>query len=211
MSRLKLQHRFPGGWMTVACLDTVGEVDWLSSLGQVELRVVDEYDNILDADANPTGIKVEPSGTSLTNGSSVERSGFTKAHFETAMDMSAIETAAMRTDVEYDPVLARLQDVRIIRLLHAAIGMATEAGELLDILKKHLFYGAPLDTVNALEEIGDTSWYQRLGCAALDTTFLSTMLQNVRKLRHRYPDKFTEEKALNRDLAGERSVLEDGK
>jgi hypothetical protein len=42
----------------------------------------------------------------------------------------------------------RLSDESTIHLLHAATGMVTEAGELLDMLKKHIFYGKDLDLVN---------------------------------------------------------------
>ena len=41
------------------------------------------------------------------------------------------------------------------RIIHSAMGCATEAGELLDSVKKHIFYGRELDTVNLQEEIGD--------------------------------------------------------
>ena len=45
------------------------------------------------------------------------------------------------------------------RILHGAIGMMTEAGEILDIFKKHIFYGKPVDVVHLKEEIGDFFWY----------------------------------------------------
>ena len=46
--------------------------------------------------------------------------------------------------------------------IHACIGMFTEAGELLDGCKKHRYYGKPYDVVNAMEELGDISWYVAL-------------------------------------------------
>ena len=55
--------------------------------------------------------------------------------------------------------VARLTEPQTIRLLHAAMGMVTEAAELLDMLKKHIFYGKILDLINAKEEIGDSQWY----------------------------------------------------
>ncbi len=45
------------------------------------------------------------------------------------------------------------------RLTHHALGYATEAGEILDVFKKHHIYGKPLDRVNLVEEIGDACWY----------------------------------------------------
>ena len=141
--------------------------------------------------------------------SSVVESGFTQVHFETGRDLSDIQEAAIITDLEnYDAVIERLKDVRVLRLLHAAIGLATESGELLDMLKKHLYYGKPLDVTNAIEEIGDVSWYMRLGLDAMDSNMVHALLVNVRKLKKRYGGKFTEHAALNRNLPEERKILE---
>lgn len=94
------------------------------------------------------------------------------------------------------------------RLLHAGIGVATEGGEFLDALKKHLFYGKPLDRTNLKEEIGDLFWYLAIACDELGTTFEEVQATNIAKLTARYPDKFTEDKAENRDLGAERKILE---
>lgn len=116
--------------------------------------------------------------------------------------------AAKRTEPDYDAVLQRLQNKQVARLLHAAIGMATEAGELLDMLKKHIYYGKPLDFANAVEEIGDSTWYERIACDELGVEYLVMLERNVAKLRVRYPEKFTEFEALNRNLNKEKAVLE---
>ena len=42
------------------------------------------------------------------------------------------------------------------------MGVGTEGGELLDIVKKNQFYGKPVDWVNVREEIGDVLWYLAL-------------------------------------------------
>lgn len=94
------------------------------------------------------------------------------------------------------------------RLLHAGIGIATEAGEFLDQIKKNLFYGKELDLVNLKEELGDLLWYIAIAMSALDTTFEVEMDRVIRKLRARFPDKFNEHDANNRDLNAEREVLE---
>lgn len=97
---------------------------------------------------------------------------------------------------------------KTMRLLHGAMGLCTEAGELQDQLKKHIFYGKPLDIVNIAEECGDLFWYLAETLTAIDQKFVDVMQRNIDKLRARYPEKFTEEKALNRDLDAERSILE---
>lgn len=95
-----------------------------------------------------------------------------------------------------------------IRLLHASLGMATEAGELLDQIKKHLFYGKEIDRVNLIEEAGDILWYMGVLLDELDVSFEKVMQINHDKLAKRYGEKFSSEAALNRDLKAERKVLE---
>lgn len=136
---------------------------------------------------------------------------FTNVHFETDKDLESITAAALRTEPEYTAAISRLKDPNTVRLLHAAMGMCTESAELLDMLKKHIFYGKPIDKVNAVEEIGDASWYQRIGCDALSVEYAEMLLINVRKLKKRFPVQFNEHAAVNRDLDKERDVLEGGK
>ncbi len=100
------------------------------------------------------------------------------------------------------------KDQQLARLLHGALGACTETGELQDMIKKHLIYGKPLDLVNVIEEIGDTMWYLAIVLDACGVTMSDAMQRNITKLRLRYPEKFTSEKALNRDLAAERAALE---
>jgi NTP pyrophosphatase (non-canonical NTP hydrolase) len=97
---------------------------------------------------------------------------------------------------------------KAIDLLHAALGMQTESAEFSDMLKKSIFYGKPLDEVNLLEELGDQLWYISLALRALNSSFEEVMAKNIEKLKARYPHKFTEDKALNRDLDKEREILE---
>jgi len=94
------------------------------------------------------------------------------------------------------------------RVLHAAIGCVTESGEMLDALKKSIFYGKPLDVVNVKEEAGDLLWYLAILFDELDTDFETEMTRVINKLKARFPDKFTEDNAFNRDLSTERKVLE---
>jgi len=116
--------------------------------------------------------------------------------------------AAYRTinDKFYKPVNRDGED-----LLHAAIGIATESGELLDAIKKQLFYGKSLDRTNIKEEVGDLLWYIALLCHSQGWSFEEIMLLNIEKLKARYPDKFEENKAIHRNLPLERLILEVGK
>lgn len=95
-----------------------------------------------------------------------------------------------------------------MNLLHAAIGIGTEAGEMLDAFKRKLFYGKELDVVNVKEELGDLIWYMAILMRELDLDFHEILQLNIDKLRARFPEKFTENHALNRDLEVERNILE---
>lgn len=118
-------------------------------------------------------------------------------------------TDALRTEsADYAVIAARLSDPRTIRLLHAAMGLVTEAAEFLDQLKKHIFYGKLLDYVNLGEELGDSTWYQRVALDALETTWLTLLERNSAKLHARFPEKFNEQQAVHRDLDQERRALE---
>lgn len=96
-----------------------------------------------------------------------------------------------------------------VRILHAAIGCVTESGELLDALKKQIFYGRELDTVNVKEEAGDILWYLAILFDELGTDFETESTRVINKLKTRFPDKFTEETVYNRDLETERKSLEE--
>jgi len=173
-------------------------------------------------------------------------------------------------------------------LLHMNLGITTEVGEFLDVIKKNLAYGKPLDIVNLGEELADMAWYiankarlffptsweeqetrrsyedirkefstifipiyskyvleERvtimLNCVINPDTedyvvseveedfngvrdmvilnyvadlyeldFWQILTNNITKLQVRYPEKFTNEAALNRDLEAERTELEKG-
>ncbi|HOW16870.1 MAG TPA: nucleoside triphosphate pyrophosphohydrolase family protein [bacterium] len=109
---------------------------------------------------------------------------------------------------DFDAISSRLKDKRALRLLHGSCGIATEAGELLDTMKKHIFYGKEIDTVNIVEEIGDLMWYSAILLDELGVEFEEVMEKNINKLKARYGDKFTETGANVRDLNKERKILE---
>lgn len=121
------------------------------------------------------------------------------------MNANEYQQAALRTDA---PVPSGVMNEKMWRLLHGAIGMATETGELQDQIKKNFFYGKPLDTANVLEECGDVLWYIAVALDSCGYTMEQAMERNIFKLKQRYPDKFTTDKALNRDLDAERRALE---
>lgn len=96
------------------------------------------------------------------------------------------------------------------RLLHGIIGICTESGELMDVIKKNIFYKQSIDIPNLKEEVGDILWYLGLICMHLECTFEDIMDMNIKKLKARYPNKFTVDKAKNRDYKVEQDAAENG-
>lgn len=95
-----------------------------------------------------------------------------------------------------------------LRLLHAALGASTEANELIDVVKKAIFYGKDIDWTNVKEELGDMLWYIAIACDVAGISIEDIMKQNIAKLHARYGISFNEEGAMNRDLSRERYILE---
>lgn len=119
------------------------------------------------------------------------------------MDIDKHASEVMRT-ASFDINVAAVPS----NLLHAAIGAATEVGELLDAIKRGIYYGKPLDLLNVVEEIGDIYWYLGLACNAINVQPSSVLKKNSNKLKARYPQKFTQEAANIRDLAKEIKAIE---
>lgn len=119
-----------------------------------------------------------------------------------------ISNAIKTESRDFDAIGKRLQSVENQRLLHGGIGLATEAGEFLDALKKHIFYGKEVDKVNLREEMGDIFWYCAIIADELEVDFADVMERNITKLKARYGEKFTEDAANTRDLKTERQILE---
>ena len=82
-------------------------------------------------------------------------------------------------------ILAEMTPERA-NLMHMAIGIAGEAGELLDAIKKHVVYGKPLDMTNVIEELGDMEFYQEGMRQAIGVSHNYILQQNANKLAVRY-------------------------
>jgi NTP pyrophosphatase (non-canonical NTP hydrolase) len=84
------------------------------------------------------------------------------------------------------------------QLANAALGLAGEAGEVSDMLKKHLFHAWPLDREALVKELGDCMWYIAAFATVLDVSLDEIAERNIEKLRRRYPDGFDVERSRNR-------------
>jgi NTP pyrophosphatase (non-canonical NTP hydrolase) len=93
------------------------------------------------------------------------------------------------------------QGINAPRLQTAANGMASEAGEFVEIVKKMFFQGKPLTDENKfhmLRELGDIQFYVMQACMALNIDPYEVIAENTRKLSARYPGGFSVEKSENR-------------
>lgn len=112
------------------------------------------------------------------------------------------------------PLQQRFYSAEEIDVIHAILGIITEGVELAEALFLFLDtenvtpHGGKFDVPNLKEENGDIFWYQAILAKACGFTFEEVQDTVIAKLKHRYPDKFTSEAAINRDLDGERKILE---
>jgi NTP pyrophosphatase (non-canonical NTP hydrolase) len=116
----------------------------------------------------------------------------------------AAHTALMTLD-EYQALAARTIGTRTPadQLSNMALGLAGEAGETADMLKKHLFHGKPLDADELIKELGDVLWYVAGMATAVGASLDDVAQRNVDKLRKRYPDGFSVEASARRaDVVG---------
>ncbi len=84
------------------------------------------------------------------------------------------------------------------QLANAALGLSGEAGEVADMMKKHLFHAHPLDRDAMVKELGDCMWYVAAMATALGVELDEIGERNIAKLRKRYPEGFSAERSLNR-------------
>lgn len=84
-------------------------------------------------------------------------------------------------------------------ILNGVMGLNGEAGECIDIVKKHLFQGHELDKEKLIDELSDVLWYAAITSEGLGVTLDDVMRHNVEKLQMRYPNGFSAERSIHRE------------
>lgn len=84
-------------------------------------------------------------------------------------------------------------------LINGVMGLCGESGEAIDIVKKHLHQGHPLDKEKLVKELGDIAWYLAETAYALDVDLDEVLEGNIAKLKARYPEGFATERSVHRD------------
>ena len=83
-------------------------------------------------------------------------------------------------------------------LINGVMGLCGEAGEAIDIVKKHLHQGHELDKAALAKELGDIAWYLAETAYALEIPLEEILKGNIKKLQERYPEGFSEKNSINR-------------
>ena len=83
-------------------------------------------------------------------------------------------------------------------ILNAAMGLCGESGEVIDLVKKHLFQGHDLDDEKLIKELGDVAWYLAEAATALNVNLSEILEKNIKKLENRFPDGFNSNRSINR-------------
>ena len=106
--------------------------------------------------------------------------------------VEAVTSAESNNSKDMKAAVDRLEEsgVNVSLLLTGAVGMSAEGGEFMEIVKKCIFQGKPLNEetqFHAKRELGDIMWYWINSCRALNIDPNEVIAENVRKLETRYP------------------------
>lgn len=109
------------------------------------------------------------------------------------------EHAAMVRRLKKDPEkISDWMSVNDHDLVHMALGIAGEAGELVDAIKRATVYGRDLDVENVIEELGDLEFYMEGMRAIIGVTRERVLNNNIAKLARRYGDQYSDRAAIER-------------
>ena len=103
---------------------------------------------------------------------------------------------------EYQELALRTSRTDLSRsdhLMNGCLGLAGEAGECCDLLKKHRFQDGREIREKMIDELGDVLWYISEAAAAFDIWLDQIAEHNIEKLRKRYPEGFSAECSLHRE------------
>jgi NTP pyrophosphatase (non-canonical NTP hydrolase) len=109
----------------------------------------------------------------------------TKVTSEPSLDLDALKKSM--DDIESE------SDIKMPRLLTSALGLGSETGEFVEIVKKMVLQGKPPSEDNIFHmkrELGDIMWYWATACSSLGLDPYEVIHENQVKLEARYGEKF---------------------
>ena len=84
-------------------------------------------------------------------------------------------------------------------LINGVMGLCGEAGETIDLVKKHLHQGHDLDKEAMKKELGDIAWYLAETAYALGYSLEEVCQGNIDKLKKRFPEGFSVDASIHRE------------
>lgn len=78
-----------------------------------------------------------------------------------------------------------------VMIVWNAVGLAGEAGEVAELVKKGIFHQHGLDRDKLKKELGDVVWYVAALCTRVGLDMEEVMQANIDKLMQRYPEGYT--------------------
>lgn len=100
--------------------------------------------------------------------------------------------------IESEGCNPNLQDIKNGDLINGVMGLAGEAGECIDYVKKAIFHKHDFNATELAKELGDIMWYVAMCCNAIGISLDDVMQGNIEKLKRRYPNGFNEHDSQNR-------------
>ncbi|MDA9321635.1 nucleoside triphosphate pyrophosphohydrolase family protein [Gammaproteobacteria bacterium] len=114
----------------------------------------------------------------------------TKVTSEPSLEMDALKNSL--DDINNN------SSIEVPRLLTAALGLGSETGEFVEIVKKMVLQGKSASDDNIFHmkrELGDIMWYWTTACASLGLDPFEVISENQKKLEARYGEKFEVERS----------------
>lgn len=109
---------------------------------------------------------------------------------EKVTSQPSLNTEALKRSIDE---IESSSNIKIPRLLTAALGLGSESGEFVEIVKKMIFQGKPPSEENIFHmkrELGDIMWYWTTACVSLGLDPYDVINENQAKLEARYGEKF---------------------
>jgi len=103
---------------------------------------------------------------------------------------------------EYQELAARTRNDAMTfteHLTFGGLGVAGEAGEVANKIKKIIYHLHPCEYEWLMEELGDVLWHIADLCTTLHVSLENVAEGNLGKLKRRYPEGFSAERSINRD------------
>ena len=120
-----------------------------------------------------------------------------KEFFSTYSDF--VKKVTSEPSLDLDALKKSMQDIEdrssieSARLMTAALGLGSETGEFVEIVKKMFLQGKPPTEDNIFHmkrELGDIMWYWVTACSALGLDPFEGISENQKKLEARYGEQF---------------------